>query len=240
MAELARHEQVTATGVAAVDTDSWKNLLPDPMSAGYVARLLEVPPWTAVLETVERMETQFSAFCRHTGIPCSTLRPSGDPAAFLVDCSRFHDLLIAGVPPVLDAQTDQALDRALSRTGGSGIPVLRPSLRFESVNRVLLLLTEDYSSFRALRSFLQLGLWPLAEATLASVGSGTEQSVRDSAAEYCASHDIVPRQRMHFAHWDDFTAWAQKECPDLVVSGWSSVRHFADHTQALSAVYLLP
>jgi hypothetical protein len=90
---------------------------------------------------------------------------------------------------------------------------------------VLLLATDDVSSIRALRFFLQLSPWPEAAAGIAGCGVGKRSTDLQRLAGYCALHypgiDLISDV---FREPADVFSWADQERVDLIVTGWAQFR----------------
>jgi hypothetical protein len=213
------------TGIPIVDPEQWKNTLPDLMTAGFGARLLEERPWNSGQELLRNIEQQFLSACRTESAAAEFRRAEGDPIQFLAELSSYYDLLIVGLPPLVDPQVDAELERGLRAGRSSGIPVLRPSAGFSTVTRILIVLSDTPASFRALRSFASLALWPEAIVYVTQVGSPVENAVLEETATYCRLHGrttVIPE--VEFNRTQDALHWVAENKIDLLVSGWSWFR----------------
>lgn len=215
---LAGQHGANVTSIAVTSADAWKSGLPGVMTAGLAARLLESRPWEAAASSLEHVESHFAELCKHDGVRCEMRRPTGDAVSFLVSLAGFHDLVVSGVPPLMEPHTDRVLEIALHRSGNSGIPIIRPSEDFRRVRRVLLLVTSDASSVRALRAFVQLNPWPGADVCLAG---GTKSLHLDEAAAFCEAHGFAVRMTDHLLKSRrEAVDWAAEEKIDVVSADW--------------------
>lgn len=217
VAELARAGGASVTAVTAISSDAWREALPSVITPGFGAILAEMRPWRTADEPIARIERRFAQLCEETGIRAEIDQDNRPPEQRLIQLAPFHDILVTGLPPVGNHESDRVLERELPASGG-GIPVIRMVDRSGPVRRVLILLTDDPSSLRALRCFLHLRPWPDAEVFLAAHGAPPGHA--ELAATFCHAHGIpavLPPQTEPDLIFD----WTLREGIDAVVTGWS-------------------
>lgn len=217
VAELVRAGGASVTAVTAIPVDAWREGLPSVITPGFGAVLAEMQPWRTADEPIARIEQRFSQLCEDAGIPVKVDQEKRPPEQRLIQLAPFYDILVTGLPPTGNYESDRVLQRELPASGG-GIPVVRIVDRPGSVRRVLILLTGDPSSLRALRSFLHLRPWPEAEVFVAGYGVPPEQA--EFAAIFCQAHNI-PASLLRQTERDLIFDWTLRERIDAVVTGWS-------------------
>lgn len=217
VAELALAEGSSITAVTAVRNDAWRESLPSVITPGLGAALADMRPWRTADEPITRIERRFSQLCEEAGIQVEIDQNNLPPEQRLIQLAPFHDILVTGLPPIGNHESDRVLQRELPASGG-GIPVVRIADRPSPVRRVLILLTGDRSSLRALRCFLHLRPWPDAEVFVAGYGLPPEQA--ELATIFCQAHGI-PAVLFRQTEPDVIFDWTLRERIDSIVTGWS-------------------
>jgi len=141
----------------------------------------------------------FEAVCRGEQIKYRVVRESGDAFMKLIELARYHDLMIFGLRSVFEydflCPDPQVL---LMRLVGAGVrPLIAVSQQFRQIHRVLIAYSGTMESAKAMKRFVQLGLWSSARLKIMTFQVSDDEGYRltSDAADYCQAQGYtVDRQ----------------------------------------------
>lgn len=192
---LAKKHGAELTGVTVVNTERLRRIGPVPMGAGDIAQQLRDERVAQSREAAEMVVSRFEQACNEAGVKHSVMHEEHDePAHFLIQLSRYHDLAVIGLKAAFDYGVEgtsddpvKLLDRLI--TGGVRPIIAVPNTPFE-VKRALVAYSGSMESARTLRHFLNANPWPGVETRIVTFGKDNDENraLLADAAAYCASH----------------------------------------------------
>jgi nucleotide-binding universal stress UspA family protein len=133
----------------------------------------------------------FGASCRAADIPFRIHWESCDPFDEVVSLARYHDLFICGLRGLFDYGIDTDPEASLIRLIRHGVhPTLAVSRSHERIERVLIAYSGSVDSARALKTYVQSGLWPDADICIACFDrkEARRERLAYEAVGYCEAH----------------------------------------------------
>lgn len=220
---IARSQQAELTGVTVVAPWAEHAESAAPGVPRMTGERREPISDTAIAECVE----QFEAECRRAEVPHRVQWEYGDPFTHLVDLSRYHDLMVFGLPSLFHYDFRGGDPEALLiRLVGAGVrPLIAVSRKCPPVSRVLIAYNGSMESAKAMKRFVQMRLWPDAELKIVTFHpvSKVADMLLEPAAEYCRAHGYeVCRESNHGDPKSLLLAAAGLWRADLIVMGNSS------------------
>jgi nucleotide-binding universal stress UspA family protein len=219
---LARQAEARLRGLTLLDTRRFDAAF-DCESAGYA--VMEHTRHALTERIQETVRARLSQACLEAGLNFDVRRSSGDPLQVLSQEARFHDLVVTSVvagDTASKAAADWSVDDLTTLLDRGVQPLLVVQSQQVSIDRVLLVYDGSEAAGRAIRSFLNQGIFTDAEHRLLAVGSN-ESAARDSLrsmADYCCSR----RRELEtgYAHGTlrgVLLPYAKKWQADLIVMG---------------------
>jgi nucleotide-binding universal stress UspA family protein len=219
---LARQAEARVRGLTLLDTRRFDAAF-ECESAGYA--VMEQTRNALAERIQETVRARLSHACLEAGLNFDVRRSSGDPLQVLSQEARFHDLVVTSVvagESSSKAATDWSLEDLTMLLDRGVQPLLVVQSNQTVVNRVLLVYDGSEAAGRAIRSFLNQGIFISAEHRLLAIG-GSESAARDSLrnmADYCCSR----RRELEtgYAHGTlrrVLLPYAKKWQADLIVMG---------------------
>jgi nucleotide-binding universal stress UspA family protein len=196
---LAQSPGAEVTGVAVLDVRRVRNLgravlqTRDEMDAIGNAR-------TAITEDrIAQSIRDFEAACQAADVKHRVVEETGDAFTKLIELARYHDVMVFGLRSIFEydflCPDPQAL---LMRLVGAGVrPLIAVAQEFRPINRVLIAYSGTMESAKAMKRFVQLGIWPHARLKIMSFQASGDEGYRltSDAADYCLAHGYtVDRQ----------------------------------------------
>lgn len=144
----------------------------------------------ALIERIQQtVRARLSTACLEAGLNFDVRRSAGDPLEVLPQEARFHDLMVTSVSGKSHskAATDWSVDDLTTLLQRGVQPLLVVQAQQVRIDRVLMVYDGSDAAGRAIRSFLNQGIFTTAEHRLLAIGSSeanARQSLRNMA-DYC-------------------------------------------------------
>lgn len=189
--ELAQAHGAEVTGVTALDASrlqrAGRGLVKAPNREGIRAALAQI-----ARDQILQAQTDFESACRAANVKHRLVEETADPFTSLVDLARFHDLMVFGLQSAFDYDFFSADPEALLvRLVGAGVrPLIAEAKVFRDIQRVLIAISGSMESAKAMKRFVQMGLWPHAELKLIAFQASDDEARKllRSAEEYCEAY----------------------------------------------------
>lgn len=142
----------------------------------------------------------FESSCRAAKVAYSIREEQGEPFTQLLRAVRFHDMVVFGLRSLFEYELRVEPRDALVELVSSGVqPLLAMSQAYRPIERVLVAYNGSHESAKAMKRFVQSGLWPQAAVglvTFEAEPSERGQQLLDDAADYCQAHGRTPTQHL--------------------------------------------
>lgn len=196
--ELARRNDALLTGVTIFNATHLGNLGPVPMGAGAMAAEMRERRITETRERVAMAVAAFEKACDDAGLRHKVLREERqEPFDYLISQARYHDLTLIGLRGlfeygVIGEAHYNAADAFVKLIAGGVRPIIAAGPRYRPVHRVMISYSGSPQSAKAMRRFVQMGLWPEATVRVVAFGDDFERRQRHltHAAGYFEAHGI--------------------------------------------------
>lgn len=189
--ELAARQHARLRAVTVVDPKRVCKLGPVPPGAGVYAQRMcdnrleikqgQIEAFIATLETA----------CREAGVAYDVTTETGNPFELMIAHARYYDLTIFGLRSVFDYRLMETPEDDLIRLLSQGVrPILGVSKTIRTIRRVMVAYSGSTESARAMREFVQSGLWPQAAIEIVHFSNAPDDSqpLLQEAADYCREH----------------------------------------------------
>jgi nucleotide-binding universal stress UspA family protein len=142
---------------------------------------------------------EFQAACETAHIKHCVVEETGDAFTRLVDLARYHDLMVFGLRSVFAydflAGDPESL---LVRLVGAGVrPLVAVPEKWSGISRVLIAYSGSMESAKAMKRFVQMGLWPGAELKIVTFNPSDDKACEllRGAEDYCRAHGFKACQQ---------------------------------------------
>src|SRR5690606_7536561 len=107
---------------------------------------------------------QFTSACQQAGIPHRTDQETGDEFELLSSLARYHDLVMLGLSGIFEFGLLPEPHNALAKLVSAGVrPILSIGEAHQAVDRILISYSGSIESAKAMKRYVQVGLWPDAK-----------------------------------------------------------------------------
>ena len=223
---LALAHQAEITSVSVIDESRLTAVGPVPIGGTHFARDLAAGRMAKAEERVEWSIGKFTEACAAAKVRYRVLRETGEPFTVLTEQARYHDLMVFGLRSLFEFNLVNDPHDTLVRLVQAGVrPLLAVSRTFYSVNKVLIAYSGSMESAKAMKHFVQMGLWPQAQIRLVSFDDGGRDCSKllSDAAEYCRAHHLnVETECVTGSPKDRLLPYSEEWGADLTVIGNSA------------------
>ncbi len=190
---LAIAHNAELTGVSVIDPGRVTPFMAMPIGDGPIAYPKTGSFLAKAHERVEWATREFTQACKAAGIRHRVVQEVGEPFSLMTDESRYHDLMIFGLRSLFESDLVADPHDTLVRLVQSGVrPLLTVSKQVAPIKKVLIAYSGSMESAKAMKSFVQMRLWPISELRIVSFddGTGHAKNLLAEAAGYCRSHGL--------------------------------------------------
>ena len=184
--DLVRRFGAELTGVTVADLSRLIDVGPIPMGAVAAAQSLRQHRLEMAEQAITQAIEQFRASCDESGVRWHVVREEGDPFEELISLSRYHDLTLLGLHGLFEYGVLPDPHAFISRLVARNVrPVLAVANEYREVKKVMIAYNGSMESAKAMKTFVQLGLWPEADVKVACYDMKPRDGaalVRDAAA----------------------------------------------------------
>ena len=221
--ELAKRHEAEVTGVTVVDERLLRDVGPVPAGGGHMAQLLREHRLEVTRQRVQDAVEAFSECCEAEQLSYRVHQEHGEAFALMTGLARYHDTMIFGLKSVFDYGLSIDPEDAVTRLVHAGVrPLIAVAREHREIQRVLLAYSGSPESAKAIKRFLQSGLWPGIELRLLTCGAPsveTETMLRDMAG-YCRAHGYEPElEQREGSPGPQIVAAAEEWNADMIVLG---------------------
>ncbi len=198
--ELAAAHGAKLTAVSVMQPDHVCNVGPVPAGAGIYAKRLCRSRQKVTNENLEASISMAASSCEEAGVPLKIFRETGRAFDLFIDYARYHDLTIFGLRSLFEYQVADEPEKDLIRLLSKGVrPILAVSDRLRPIRKVLIAYSGSMESAKAMRRFVQFGLWSEAELEIVHFSEGDitgGRALLENAANYCRDHGYSTQTRI--------------------------------------------
>jgi nucleotide-binding universal stress UspA family protein len=181
------------TGVSVIDPGRVTPFMAMPIGDGPIAYTKTGSFLAKAHERVEWATHEFTQACKAAGIRHRVVQEVGEPFSLMTDESRYHDLMIFGLRSLFESDLVADPHDTLVRLVQSGVrPLLTVSKQVAPIKKVLIAYSGSMESAKAMKSYVQMRLWPISELRIVSFddGTGHAKNLLAEATDYCRSHGL--------------------------------------------------
>jgi nucleotide-binding universal stress UspA family protein len=227
--QLAQAHGAELTAVTLVDVQRLESTGPVPIGGGRAAKELREYRLKLTQEIVEEAVQHFEQSCHDAGVGFRLLREEGDPFARMVDCARYHDIVVCGLKSLFEHGVIDEPPRELIELIAGGVrPILAVTPQQRTIERVLIAYSGSPESAKTMKRFVQMRIWPNLAMRIVTFGDNEDEANRllENAAKYCRHHGFQPETEYVAGHpMGQVLPYAAQWNADLIVMG-SSARNF--------------
>lgn len=192
---LAKRFEGEVTGVVAVDAKRLESVGPVPLGGSHAAEQMRNDRRRVTEEGIRHAVEDFEAACVAEGIAHTLVeKREGDPLETMISLARYHDIMLFGLRSIFEYSIWCENPRdALSRLLSAGVrPIIATPENPRKINKVLVAYSGSMESANTIKRYVQLRLWPAAEAKIVTFGQDElkAQELLADAAAYCRAHDL--------------------------------------------------
>ncbi len=225
--EIASRQDARITAVTAVDPNNICKLGPVPAGAGIYAKRMCEKRLEVTKDQIGAAVATLEKICTQSGVRYDVQWETGDPFELMISHSRYHDLTVFGLRSLFDYQLVENPEQDLLRLLAQGVrPILAVSSQYRPIHRVMVAYSGSMESAKAMRRFVQGGLWPDAALEIVHFSETPDDSnllLKDAAA-YCQDHGFTVNTRMLLGRPHDLLLSSAQEIEaDMIVMG-NSIR----------------
>jgi len=237
---VAQSTGATVVGIAVVDMPGIdkSEIGATPGALHYAEKVREHKIREAEERTKKSLE-QFSSFCKTQNVSCELAFSVGVPFKEIIEEARTSDLVFVGIKTFFHYETQTKSGDTLKKLLDVTVsPVIAVPKEFQKPKNILFAYDGGPQAAKALRMFLQLGLFTDAKATVLNVTEDIEEgrNMVNQAAKYLAAHEFETETLcMPGEPKEVIYEIAKKLMPSMVVIGaysHSSLREFLFGTAA--------
>jgi nucleotide-binding universal stress UspA family protein len=181
------------TGVSVTDPGRVTPFMAMPIGDGPIAYSETASSLAKARERVEWATQEFTAACKAAGVRHRVVQEVGEPFSLMTDEARYHDLMVFGLKSLFESDLVSDPHDTLVRLVQSGVrPLLAVSKQVAPVKKVLIAYSGSMESAKAMKSYVQMRLWPISELRIVSFddGTGHAKNLLAEATDYCRSHGL--------------------------------------------------
>lgn len=221
--DLAERHGAEVGIVSIVDERRLAFVGPVPLGAGKYAQDLREHRVEQSRQLDADATAKIEDACTKAGVPVRRIREDGSALDTLMAAWRYHDLCILGARGWFQYDVFPQPHEYLLKLIASGVrPLLAISHQFQPVRRALIAYNGSLQSAKAMKRFVQIGLWPDATLQIACVGEPKSQEnpalMLEQAAAYCRLYGHDPE----IVHVE--TAEARGGVPDALLGQAAKAR----------------
>ncbi|HVX14162.1 MAG TPA: universal stress protein [Pirellulales bacterium] len=224
--ELARLHGAELTAAALFDAPRLWSVGPVPVGGTTSAIQLRQYRTRAAKQSLDEAVAEFETAAAVAGVPHHVVREEGDPIDRLVNLSRYHDVVVAGLDGLFEWElVDEPPDELVNLVRDGVRPLVAVNGHARSIHRVMIAYSGSVESARTMRQFIQLRLWSDVRIKLVTFNERVSDGERilADAAEYCRSHGYQPEIEVSpFAPRWHLLRYAQAWDADMLVLGNSA------------------
>jgi len=191
--DLARRHSAKLEILSVVDVERLSHVGPVPLGAEHFAAHWREDRARRSHEAAETAIAEFEADCAAAGVPARVNREEGNPFEVLVSEWRYNDLTILGLRDWFDHAVVEEPESTLIDLVVRGVrPILAVPETARAVKTALVAYDGSKEAARAMKTFVQMNLWPDVAIHVVSFGESTReaQQLIDPAAAYCRDHGL--------------------------------------------------
>ena len=226
--ELASAFDAELTGVTVVDLERLEDVGPIPIGGGAAAAALQEHRLKVTQQHVQEAILAFRHACEQAKIRQHVICEQGEPFEKLISLWRYHDLTILGLKGLFDYGVfPDPRDQITSLIAHGVRPILAVAESHRRIERVLIAFNGSMESAKAMKRFVQLGLWPNAELHIACFDHPEDQanSLMREASAYCRLWGYATKTTIGTGHTGDGLLNLSRTIEaDLIVAGSSAKR----------------
>ena len=228
--QLAQLHDAELTAVTLVDVHRLESTGPIPIGGGRAAKELREYRLKLTRDIVEQAVQHFEQACREAGVRFRILHEEGDPFARMIDCARYHDLVVCGLKSLFEHGVIDEPPRELVELIEGGVrPVLAVTPEPQTIERALIAYSGSPESAKTMKRFVQMRLWPNLEMRIATFGGNEDEANKllNDAAAYCRIHGFQPEvEHVPGQPMEQVLPYAAQWNADLIVMGSSAQNFF--------------
>lgn len=188
---LAFEHGARITAVSVVDPDRTCRMGPVPPGASVYAKRMCENRLSVTKSKMDEAVTLLKERCRSLDVTLQIEEETGNIFDLLISHARYNDLTVFGLRSIFEYELGEDPEADLLRLLSNGVrPVLAVSDRFRSIEKVMIAYSGSMESAKAMRHFVQFGLWPDARLEIVHFGDAETKklSLLDDAADYCKGY----------------------------------------------------
>ncbi len=225
--ELAERHQACLTAITVIDVERLEDVGPVPAGAAHWASDLREHRLKVAKKNVVAACDAFVQACEAAGVRFAIQQEQGRAFDTMISQARYYDLVIFGLRSLFEYDFLADPTETLVRLISHGVrPILAVASQYREVRRVLFAYSGSMESAKAMRRFVQLGLWPAMQYRVVTFQCGATAEgpalPRDAAA-YCRAHGLnVDEDFVEGSAKPDILGYAANWGADLIVIGNSA------------------
>ena len=185
--DIAARHGAMVSAMSLVDVARLAKVGPVPIGGAHYAKQMRDDRIARIRQAARTALERFEAACADAGVPFTIIREETDPFNALADAWRYHDLCVLGLRGWFHNGVVAEPEGALLRLVDRGVrPILAITERHSPINTVMIGYEGSAEAAKAMKRFMQLGLWPDCRLHIACFGGASAENHRavDGAAEY--------------------------------------------------------
>ncbi len=190
--DLAKRCRARLTAVTLVDPGSM-SAGTFPIGAGGIAKELREHRLELTEEVLDQAVEYFSKTATAAHLCFDVQREEGKAFEKIIECSRYHDLLVCGLRNLFTHGVMDEPPSELVRLVEEGArPLIAVEDQYREMKRTLIAYSGSIESSIAMKRYVQMNLWPDALLRIVTFDSNESQGKRrlEQAANYCRAHGI--------------------------------------------------
>jgi len=229
--DLAERLGAEVTAATVFDPDRAADVGPVPVGAGRSAADLRA--WRAgeIRARLEAAVGEFKTACDRSSVRGRVIRETGDEFAQFIDLWRYHDLSILGLRGLFEDAILPSPADSVERLIARGLrPILAVGPGHRAIESVVIAYNGSIESAKAMKSFAQMSLWPVARVRVACFERAHEEAagLLHAARDYLAAHGVAAEvDAPAGSARDRLAAYAREVGADLVVMGATNRRRLS-------------
>ncbi len=193
--ELARLHGAEVTAVTVVDESRLTNVGPVPVGGAAFVKRMREKRIEVSRERIEEAIEYLQKNCAAYRVPYEVLHEKAEPFTQLANLARYHDVMVFGLRSLFDCGFGVDAQDTLTKLVQYGVrPIIAVPNTFSPLRRVLLTYSGSPESAKAIKRFIQSGLWPEIQMKLLTCGPNKHEAeaLNEQMARYCRSHGFNP------------------------------------------------